>query len=152
MFLEVKKISWCALGKTLSGRWCPLCSVLVKPHLEYWLLALGAPGQDMNFLGQVQERVTKTAKRLQRLPWAKADRVGTLQPEEKFWQRKVHECPMGGLKNGVISCLRIAMFSQERTRGNGCKMIPMEFHMNTEQLFVCFLFCCKGSQTPKHCL
>lgn len=46
--------------------------------LKCWLLVLDAPAQDMDFLGYIQEKVTKTAKGLQHLTRGKDKRVGTL--------------------------------------------------------------------------
>lgn len=136
--LEARKISWPALGKTLSagwGRWCPLCSVLVKPHLEYWLLVLGAPAQDMDFLGQVQEGVTKTAKGSQNLTWAKDEWLGLFSLKRSFGRGRYINVQWEGLKiKSQLSQDNYVYTGQNY--GNGCKMMLMEFCMNTEQFFL----------------
>lgn len=58
------------------------------------------------------------------------------ETEEKLCGRKVHKSPMRGIKNGIIA---VSEVPQERTRGNGCKTMHMEFHMNTEQFYFFFL-------------
>jgi len=80
----------------------PLCSTLVRPHLES-CIQLWSPQhrKDMDLLERVQRRATKIIRGLEHLSlWGKAKPVGAVHPgEEKAVGRP--SCSISALKGGL---------------------------------------------------
>ena len=66
-------VSWAASTEgwqQREGGDCPLCSALVRPHLQYGVLAWGSQHRrDAELLGQVQRRAMKMIRGLEHLSY-----------------------------------------------------------------------------------
>ncbi|KAK4830076.1 hypothetical protein QYF61_008414 [Mycteria americana] len=113
----------------------PLCSTLVRPHLEY-CLQLWSPQhkKDMELLEWVQRRATKMIRGMERLSYeGKAARVGVAQPgEEEAAGRPYSSLPGAYRKDGD------RLFSKaccDRTRSNGFKLREGRFRLDLRKKF-----------------
>lgn len=67
-----------------------LFSVLVKPHLECWILFLGSSVQHTGLLKWVQRRTMKMIKGLEQLLWGESENAGTIWPGGDNFQGASH--------------------------------------------------------------
>jgi len=87
-------VSWAASTEgwqQREGGDCPLCSALVRPHLQYGVLAWGSQHRrDAELLGQVQRRAMKMIRGLEHLSYEDRQReLGLFSLEKRRLQESL---------------------------------------------------------------
>jgi len=115
----------------------PLCSALVRHHLEY-CVQLSAPQhkRDTDVPEQLLCRAATRVKLLEHLSYEEAERGGPVQPGEKQAQGNlipVYKYPTGG--NEDKGARLFSVVSSDKTRGSGHKPKHGRFLLNITKHF-----------------